>query len=89
MSMQQINVLSPPARRLAPGTVWAADAIAAFVAMLAQQIAAWRQGLRRRAEWRRRVRGEAELQALAARYMSTQPSFAKELLHAAMNERDA
>ena len=89
MSLQQINVLMPPVQRLAPGTAWIADTIATFVATMASQLAAWRKRLASNAALRRRARAHDELQALAARYMTTQPSFAKELLYACMNERDA
>jgi hypothetical protein len=86
MSVQQINVLMLAAQRLAPGTAWIADAIAAATAA---RFAAWRRRLARDAELRRCARARMEVQALAARYMTTQPSFAKELLYACMNERDA
>jgi hypothetical protein len=88
MSQQQVNLLVSPAHRLAPGTARMAEAIASLAAAAALQLAAWRDRRARNAELRRRARGRAELQALAARYMATQPSFAKELLYAAMNERD-
>jgi hypothetical protein len=89
MSLQQINVLMPPAQRLAPGTAWIADVIGGFAAAAAARFAAWRRHLVLAAEERQRVRGRMELQAMATRYMATQPSFAKELLYACMNERDA
>jgi hypothetical protein len=89
MSVQQINVLMLAAQRLAPGTAWIADAIAGVAAATAARFAAWRRRLARDAELRRCARARMEVQALAARYMTTQPSFAKELLYACMNERDA
>ena len=87
MSVQKINVLVLPAHRLAPGTAWIADVVATQVAAFAARVAAWRERVAQEAQQRSRARDRRHLQVLAAHYMSSQPSFAKELLAASMNER--
>ena len=86
MSVQKINVLVLPAHRLAPGTAWIADVVATQLAAFATRIAAWRERAAQEARQRGLARDRRHLQALAAQYMSSQPSFAKELWSASMNE---
>jgi hypothetical protein len=88
MSVQKINVLVLPTHRLAPGTAWIADAVAMHVAAVAARFAGWRQRAVVKARDRGIARDRHQLQILATRYMATQPSFAKELLSASMNELD-
>jgi hypothetical protein len=88
MSVQKINVLVLPAHRLAPGAAWIADAVAALVAGVLAQITAWRRRAAEESRTRNRVREQSRLQAMAWRYMATQPSFAKDLLWASMNQPD-
>jgi hypothetical protein len=88
MSVQKINVLVHPANRLAPGAAWIADTVAALAVNAGALIAGWRQRAAEQAKARGIARDRLRLQLLAARYMSTQPSFAKELMSAAMNEVD-
>jgi hypothetical protein len=87
MSVQKINVLVSPTHRLAPGAAWIADALADMVLHATARIDAWRRRAAEQSAARRFVREQGELQAMATRYMATQPSFAKELLHASMKER--
>jgi hypothetical protein len=86
MSVQKINVLVLPAHRLAPGTAWIADVVATQIAAVATRIAAWRERAAQEARQRSLARDRRRLQALASHYMSSQPSFAKELMSASMNE---
>jgi hypothetical protein len=86
MSVQKINVLVLPAHRLAPGTAWLADVVATQVAALTARVAAWRERAAQEARQRSLARDRQRLQALASHYMTSQPSFAKELLSASMNE---
>jgi hypothetical protein len=86
MSVQKINVLVLPAHRLAPGTAWIADAVVALVTSSASLVAGWRKRAVLEARARSLARDRRRLQVLAAQYMSTQPSFAKELMSASMNE---
>ena len=88
MSVQKINVLVHPVNRLAPGAAWIADALVALAVSAVALISGWRQRAAQEAKVRSIARDRRRLQVLAAHYMSTQPSFAKELMCAAMNERD-
>lgn len=88
MSVQKINVLVHPANRLAPGTAWIADALVALAASAGALVAGWRHRAAHDARARSLARDRRRLQLLAEHYMSTQPSFAKELMCAAMNETD-
>jgi hypothetical protein len=89
MSVQKINVLLPPAHRLAPGAAWIADSLVALIVAAGARFAAWRVRAERDAAERRIARDRVQLQALAAHYMQTQPSFAKDLLSAAMQQRES
>ena len=86
MSVQKINVLVLPQHRLAPGAAWIADAVATLLQATAAQLARWREKAAAEAAARSLARDRRRLQLLAANYMSSQPSFAKELLAASMNE---
>jgi hypothetical protein len=88
MSVQKINVLVPPVNRLAPGAAWIADAVVALAVSTGALVAGWRRRAAHEAKARSIARDRRRLQALAAHYMSTQPSFAKELMSASMNEID-
>jgi hypothetical protein len=95
MSVQKINVLVPPLRGVPPGAAWAANAVAWLFgtdprrASLQHWLAAAR--VRRLAEraLRREARERQELIAMARRYASSQPEFAKDLVAAAMADRRA
>jgi hypothetical protein len=92
MSMQKVSVMVPPLRPVAPGAAWVADA----VSWLFPEI---RGRSRLRARWqavrtrlatdrasRRDARARVDLLALARRYQSTQPEFAKELVFTATRD---
>ena len=93
MSVQKINVLVPPLRPVPPGAAWAAEAIAWVFGTdprrpsLQHWLAAAR--VRRLADRaaRRAARDRQDLIALARRYESSQPEFAKDLFAAANNDR--
>jgi hypothetical protein len=84
MSVQKINVLVHPVNRLTPGAAWIADAVIAFAVSAAALVAGWRQRAAHEAKARSIARDRCDLQRLAAQYMATQPSFAKELMAVAM-----
>ena len=88
MSVQKINVLVHPVNRLAPGAAWLADAVLALAVSAGALVAGWRQRAAHEAKARSIARDRRRLQALAAHYMSSQPSFAMELTSVAMNEID-
>ena len=93
MSVQKVNVLVPPLRPVPPAARWVANAVAWLFLDdparpgLAGWLAAARE--RRRAD-RAAQRGLEErmaLLALARRYESSQPEFAKDLAAAARADR--
>jgi hypothetical protein len=86
MSVQKINVLVHPVNRLAPGAAWIADAVVALAISAVALIAGWRQRAAHETKARRIARDRYRLQLLAASYMSSEPSFAKDLMSAAMND---
>ena len=88
MSVQKINVLVSPQHRLSPGGAWLADAVAGLIVAATSSFAAWRSRATQEAAARRIARDRSYLRALAALYMKTQPSFAKDLMSAAMTERE-
>jgi len=92
MSAQNVNVL-PPLRRPPAGPLWLTNVVE-MLAPTPQESASghpsWFEALRvrwalERAE-RRDARARADLFALARRYESTQPEFAKDLVAAACND---
>jgi hypothetical protein len=80
MSMQKVLVMVPPRRAVPRAAVWLGAAVA------------WLEAVRAKLEVdraaRRDARHRSELIALATRYQSTQPEFAKDLFAAASNDRD-
>jgi hypothetical protein len=93
--MQKVSVMVPPLRTAPPGAVWLANAVSWLFdggARVRSRFPAWLEAVRARIEAGRAARTEArsrvELLALAARYQSSQPEFAKDLFAAANNDRD-
>jgi hypothetical protein len=92
MSMQRVNTLVPPLRS-APPAAWIA-AVASWLidveARLQGALAAWIKASRAQRRVDRAAREEArargELMAMARRYESTQPEFAKDLYAAACSD---
>ena len=96
MSVQKVSVLVPPLRPVPPGAAWAANAVAwLFVSDPRQPsgLAAWFAAARERrlaARALRRDAGERQaLIAMARRYEASQPEFAKDLMAAALADRQA
>ena len=94
MSVRTVSVMVPPAPAAPRGAVWVADAVARLVGGAARAgsglPAWWRAASARLAvdrAARRDARGRAELLALASRYRSSHPEFAKDLLAAAGHDR--
>ena len=94
MSVQKISVLVPPLRAVPPGAAWIATAVSwlfAGDARLASGAAASLEALRARRAIdraaRHDARSRADVMALARRYESTQPGFAKDLYAAALSDR--
>jgi len=94
MSVQKAVVLVPPLRPVPPGAAWIADAIGALfdaVAGLAARLSRRLAVRHERAAAERAVRRDVEarlvLMALARRYESSQPEFAKDLYAAARSDR--
>lgn len=94
MSVQKVNVLVPQPSVMPPGAVWIVNALAwLFVggARVASALAGWRESVRARQAIdrmaRHDARSRAEVIALARRYESTQPEFAKDLYAAARSDR--
>ena len=95
MSVQKINVLVPPLRPVPPGAAWAAEAIAWVFGTdprrpsLQHWLAAARvRRLADRAD-RRAARDRQDVIALARRYESSQPEFAKDLFAVACTDHRA
>jgi hypothetical protein len=95
MSMQKISVMVPPLRPTPRGAVWFGDAVSWLFGgdtRVRSGFPAWFEAVRARIEVGRAARLEArsrvELLALAARYQSSQPEFAKDLFAAANQDRD-
>jgi hypothetical protein len=94
MSVQKVNVLVPPLRDMSPGSAWLGTAVSwLFVAAerLGSRLAASLEAARVRKATDRAARHDArsrmEVMALARRYESTQPEFAKDLYAAARSDR--
>jgi hypothetical protein len=94
MSVQKVNVLVSPTHSVSPGAGWMGDAVSWLFAGTgssspsSQPLASrLRDKLARARAARRRARDTSELLALARRYESTQPEFAKDLFAAARNDR--
>ena len=95
MPVQKIHVLVPPLRGVPPGAAWAAQAVAWVFGTdprrpsLQHWLAAAR--VRRLADraLRREARERQELLAMARRYESSQPEFAKDLFAAACTDHRA
>ena len=93
MPVQKIHVLVPPLRGVPPGAAWAAQAVAWVFGTdprrpsLQHWLAAARvRRLADRAD-RRAARDRQDVIALARRYESSQPEFAKDLYAAALADR--
>jgi len=94
MSMQKVSVMVPPLRPAPRGAVWFGNAVAWLFGRdprVRSGFPARFKAVRARIEVGRAARLEArsraELLALAARYQSSQPEFAKDLFAAANNDR--
>ncbi len=94
MSVQKVNILVPQPSVVPPDATWVVNALAwLFVggARVASVLAAWRESARAKQEIERTARHDArsraEVIALARRYESTQPEFAKDLYAAAGSDR--
>ena len=93
MSAQKLAVLVPPLRPVPPGAAWVADALAWLFVNdpgspgLAAWLAAARERRRADRALRRDMQERMALLALARRYESTQPEFAKDLAAAARADR--
>jgi hypothetical protein len=94
MSVQKVSVMVPPSPAVPPGAAWAADAVAWLLGGDPQHptgLPAWFAAVRSRHVRRRSARRRAEdriaLMALAGRYASSQPEFAKDLIAAANVDR--
>jgi hypothetical protein len=94
MSEQKVSVLVPPLRPVPPAAAWAADAVAWLFGGDPHRptgLPAWFAALRSRRLAERAARKDADdrmaLIALAQRYESTQPEFAKDLYAAARYDR--
>ena len=95
MPVQKIHVLVPPLRGVPPGAAWAAQAVAWVFGTdprrpsLQHWLAAARvRRLADRAD-RRAARDRQDVIALARRYESSQPEFAKDLSAAACTDHRA
>jgi hypothetical protein len=95
MPVQKIHVLVPPLRGVPPGAAWAAQAVAWVFGTdprrpsLQHWLAAARvRRLADRAD-RRAARDRQDVIALARRYESSQPEFAKDLFAAACTDHRA
>ena len=93
MSAMKIDVLVPPLRPVPPAAAWAAEGFAWLLATDPSRpgLAAWLSRARERRRAERAIRRDLEerlaLLALARRYESTQPEFAKDLAAAARADR--
>ena len=93
MSVQKVSVLVPPLRAVPPAAAWAANAVAWLFGRRPASLRAWFAAARSRRRAARAARRDADdrmaLTALAQRYESTQPEFAKDLHAAARCDRRA
>ena len=96
MSVQKINVLVPPLRAVPPGppgrrrrSAGCSAPIRASAGGLARWLAAARERRLAERSLRREARERQELIAVARRYESSQPEFAKDLMAAALADRRA
>lgn len=94
MYVPKVSILVSPQRLAPPGALWLAHAAAGLFGSdrhAGYGLFAWVRSVRAKAAVERSARREArdrgELMALARRYQSTQPSFAKDLIAAASSER--
>ena len=93
--MQKVSVMVPPLRPVPRGALWLGQAVSWLVggdARGGSGLPAWLEAARAKLAVdraaRREARSRAALIALAWRYASTQPEFAKDLFAAANNYRD-
>ena len=93
MSMQKVSVLVPPMRQMPRGAVlvgFVVDAVLGAERRLRKSVEAWRAAARSRRAIarvaRRDARDRAQLTALAHRFESSQPEFAKDLFAAAKRD---
>lgn len=94
MSMQKVSVMVPPLRPVPPGAAWVASAVSWLFggdALVRTGLPAWWEAVRAKLAVDRvarlAARSRADLLALARRYESSQPEFAKDLFAAANNDR--
>jgi hypothetical protein len=94
MSVQKALVFVPPLRGEPRGAAWLATAVAWLFPgdeRIRAGVSAWIEAVRAKTAIdhaaRRDARGRAELMALARRYASSQPEFAKDLFAAAGCDR--
>ena len=94
MFMQKVSVMVPPLRPVPPGAAWASNAVSWLFggdALVRTGLPGWLEAARAKLTVdraaRREARSRADLLALARRYESSQPEFAKDLFAAANNDR--
>jgi len=93
MSMQEVDAMVPPRPTVPRGAVWAGGVVSWFFggdARVRSGLPEWLEAVRAKLAVDRAARSEArsraDLLALASRYQSTQPEFAKDLFAAANND---
>ena len=93
MSVQKVNVLVPPLRTV-PAAAWIGGVVSGLFGgddRIRTGFSAWLEAVRARHAIERAARHDArsrmDLMALARRYESTQPEFAKDLYAAARSDR--
>ena len=93
MSVQKVNVLVPPLRAVPPAAAWIGSVVSGLFGgddRIRTGFPAWLEAVRAKRAIERAARQDArsrmELMALARRYESTQPEFAKDLYAAARSD---
>jgi hypothetical protein len=93
--MQKVSVMVPPLRTVPRGAVWFGDAVSWLYGggpRVRTGLSTWIETVSARVAVARAAHrtasSRAALIALATRYQSTQPEFAKDLFAAANNDRD-
>ncbi|HEV7575456.1 MAG TPA: hypothetical protein VGO85_05395 [Caldimonas sp.] len=94
MSMQKVSVMVPPLPAAPRGALWLGSAVSWLFGAdphIRTGLPAWLEAVRAKLAVDRAARRDArsrdDLLALARRYQSTQPEFAKDLFAAASNDR--
>ena len=87
MTVQQLNLRLPVNERLSPAATALSEVIASAIAAVSRSLSVRREARVDAARARRRAQSEAEVTAMARRYMASQPSFAKDLLAACQHDQ--